>query len=348
MTTTVQKVIGVGGDYSTVQAWEDACPADLVTADQIWQGECKAQSFGTTGNTLTIAGTTTDATRYLHLTTWTAFASSFSDHASVQTNALRADVSLGALITSSSNYNEVVSVSVANTRISKLQITSTGASGGNFPLRMSAGDCFVNNCILEVGNAAGRAFYSDPASGTNTVTNTLHIQRAASAGAIAFVFGGYLGVNNTYVVPSDKTAATYGIDWSYPSATLKNCAVFGAAAVADVAPGGSYITCYTDVGSPPSGFTQVAYDTSTGSGFQNITDATRDYRIKSTSALKDTGTTDATNAPLDIAFTSRPQGSAYDVGCWELVQSLAPVLSAATVTSITATGASPRVTITFP
>ena len=38
MPTTTTKTIGSTGDYSTLQAWEDACPANLVTADEIWRG----------------------------------------------------------------------------------------------------------------------------------------------------------------------------------------------------------------------------------------------------------------------------------------------------------------------
>jgi hypothetical protein len=59
--------------------------------------------------------------------------------------------------------------------------------------------------------------------------------------------------------------------------------------------------------------TQATY----GSEFENVNDATRDFRLKSGASQINTGTTDATNAPTDIVGTARPQGGSYDVGVWE-------------------------------
>ena len=67
MPTTVVKSIGTTGrDYSTLQAWEDACPANLVSDDKIWKGECYNDSEFTSG--LHVSGITTDSTRYVWLT----------------------------------------------------------------------------------------------------------------------------------------------------------------------------------------------------------------------------------------------------------------------------------------
>ena len=84
--------------------------------------------------------------------------------------------------------------------------------------------------------------------------------------------------------------------------------------LAIVAGGGSVsaTTCYSDI-SGTSGVTQ----TTMSAAFENVNDATRDYRLKTGSALLDTGTTDASNTPNDIVGTARPVGSAYDVGAWE-------------------------------
>jgi hypothetical protein len=76
----------------------------------------------------------------------------------------------------------------------------------------------------------------------------------------------------------------------------------------------NHTTGYSDI-SGTTGVTQTTY----GDAFQNVNDATRDFRLKTGSALINNGTTDATNAPIDIAGTARPDGAAYDVGCWELV-----------------------------
>ena len=61
-----------------------------------------------------------------------------------------------------------------------------------------------------------------------------------------------------------------------------------------------------------AGVTQTTYS----SEFVDVNDATRDFRLVTGAAQKDTGTTDATNAAIDIAGTARPFGAAYDVGAW--------------------------------
>jgi hypothetical protein len=104
----------------------------------------------------------------------------------------------------------------------------------------------------------------------------------------------------------------------YGTRSFINCAFLGCSNLVDPTSGGTFnfTNCYTDDASPPSGCSTIALDTSTGSGFENITVGTHDLRIKSTSALKNSGT--STGAPsADIMGTSRPQGASYDVGVWE-------------------------------
>jgi hypothetical protein len=123
MPTTVTKIIGTGGDYTTIAAWLAACPANLVTADQIWQGKLKNQTFN---EAVVFSGITTDATRYIELTTDTG--ASFRDNASVRSNALRYNASNGAAITSSDASNTGVIRCSANMDIKLSSSTSTGAS----------------------------------------------------------------------------------------------------------------------------------------------------------------------------------------------------------------------------
>lgn len=67
MATIVTKTIGTTGrDYSTIAAWMAACPANLVTADQVWKGV--AYNDSTFNEQVDITGITTDATRYVWLT----------------------------------------------------------------------------------------------------------------------------------------------------------------------------------------------------------------------------------------------------------------------------------------
>ena len=313
MTTTTVKTIGTGGDYTTLQAWEDASPANLVTSDVVWQGQCLNQEFfSSSAALLTVSGTTTDATRYKELTTYTG--ASFVDNASVQTNALRYNASNGAGIRSTYAWAGPIGVSESYFRISKLQISATTAVGFN---GTGTTGLVIDKCIVENSGTTNEALKT---YGSGTIKNTLIVGR--STGVIALLSNGTSAYNCTFVRTGSSTSNI--LNGSYSTSTFKNCAFFGGATT--LAGGGTtktYTTCYTDTASPPSGCTTVTYDTSTGSGFENKTDATRDFRIKTGSALIDVGTTDTTNAANDIVGTSRPQGSAYDVGAWELVSGAA-------------------------
>ncbi len=316
MTTTTTKTIGTGGDYSTLALWIAACPANLVSGDVIYQGKCKNQLFSSASNLLSIAGITTDATRYIELTTDTG--ASFRDNASVQSNALQWNSSNGAAIECSAAYTVAIDIpagSNAYFKLSKLQIRT--ASAGNAAAAFTAqgtGTVTVDGCIFEGSSANSPPINID----TNAVvfTNNLVVNRKSGPSTIANFAGTSLtAVNNTFVVPSDLTAATNAIRLNYPASVLfQNCAFFGATNVVvnqlGSAPAGTTFTnCAGDDASPPSGVTNRAYNTTTGSGFQNITDSTRDYRIKSGSALLDVGLADTTNAPVDIAGTARPSGA---------------------------------------
>jgi hypothetical protein len=100
--------------------------------------------------------------------------------------------------------------------------------------------------------------------------------------------------------------------------TVQNCGLFAGDSTKAIKAGSAtfnFTTCYSDI-SGTAGVTQTTY----ANEFQNVNDATRDFRLVTGAAQKDTGTTDATNAAIDIAKTNRPSGAAYDVGAWELVQ----------------------------
>lgn len=323
MPTTVVKTIGSGSDYSTIQAWEDACPtSNLVTADQIWEGRCKNQTFS--GSTvLTVGGTTTSSSCYKHLTTDTG--ASFRDHGSASSNALRYNASNGAAISGSSPYAlYCIDASGENYfRISNLQVQTQSALRG---IRGVAGS-MVLNCIFE---AAGAQIVS----GIEYLANSLFVQRGNDT-SLATWTGDVAMYNCTWVVPSNFTAASNLLNFAYGGTrTARNCAFFGCSNLQSTLGGGglTFTTCFTDDPTPPSGCTAVAFDTSTGSGFETITDTGRDFRIKASSAMRDAGTTDSTNAATDIIGRARPQGSGYDVGCWEAVTSVSYSLTAASGT----------------
>ncbi len=144
MPTTITETIGSGGDFTTPALWEAALPANLVTADEIRVGEQLNEEFSGSGNQLTIAGQTTDATRYVVYTA--AAGASFADNANKLTNELRYNASNGAGIRGTSYYSTAVVVTTDYTRITRLQIHASGGAGvvghgtyGELPRNLPAG-----------------------------------------------------------------------------------------------------------------------------------------------------------------------------------------------------------------
>lgn len=297
-----------------------------TTTGVVWQGQCyNDTAFSGATTLLTVAGSTSSSTAYKELTTATG--QSFRDNASVQTNALRFNTSNGCSISLTGSYQAAIYCPENNFHISNLQVTGSTSNGSigyaGDATGIRADSCLFGGASNNINNSAfgsaglngtftNSVFESTLASGTN--------QNIIMARTATFV-------NCTLVVSSDKTTGTNGFFASYGTITIKNCAVFGVTNPLRVGTGSSYSTTTSYSNNSGTGFTVVAYDTSTGSGFQNITYATRDFRIKSGSAMLNVGTTDSTNAPIDIAGTARPQGAAYDIGCWELIVSAASVVA---------------------
>lgn len=322
MTTVVISILSTTGDghgrglpvYTSAQAWEDAAPADLVAADQIWRGECYNDGVFSSSSTgvVGIGGSTSDATRYKELTA--AAGNAFSDSATAQTNALRVNSAVGVTFRTT-GVGATIGLSENYARISRLQVAMEGSHGRPAVDNYGGGPtgCIISGCILESTKSSAYSSY-----GRNMIVNSLIITRVA-ASSIAEMWSSTAAYNCTFVVPSDLTKASAAIYGSYGTITCKNCAFFGCSSVKSGAGAASFASCITEVASPPAGCTTLTYDTSAGSGFLGIADSTRDFRIGATSALINAGVTDSVNAGFDIVGTARPQGAAYDVGCWEYV-----------------------------
>jgi hypothetical protein len=378
MVTTVISKVGIAGgptrDYSSLQAWEDASPANLVTADQIWKAECYNDGgpLTATGNCLQMGGQTTDATRYLWLTT--AAGQSFRDNASVQTNPLRYDATKGVGITHTSPIRQwTVACNTAYTLIENVQILAAPDSYyGSTPLFLdqvydgSGHDITVKNCIIEQDPTVGSAgrgsnaplAIADTPADNITLINCVIVQRSASVNNSSPGISGFASGQafNCIVIATQFHAvsgsAFSGRRYNGGNANLTNCAAFGFPSVQN-GTGGTHTNCMSDTATnAPTGWTTGK---TFANQFQNIADATRDFRLKSGADLIDAGAT-SSNASPDIAGTTRPSGTAYDIGPWEFVSggggTLTGVGSAAGISTMTAEGTwlidrpGPRVIVT--
>lgn len=326
MPTTVTSTIGSASrDYSTLQSWEDACPANLVTDDKIWKGTCYNDSeFTGAATLLTISGQTVDATRYVWLTTATG--QSFRDNASVQTNALRYNQANGVgILSNNTTRTAVISISTQYTVIEKLQVKTT-ASGyaGSWPVTVGAANVTLKNCIFEDTDTAynGYVVSAGQQSGFLMVNCLVkgHAQsnNGAANGVSDFKFGEI--VNCTIVLTGTISSGNGLTGGSYDSGmgTVTNGAVFGFTGFRSGTLG-TFVTCMTDLASAPTG---VTTSKTYANQFQNISHGTHDFRVKAGADLIDAGTTDSRASP-DIAGTTRPSGSSYDIGAWEYVAAAA-------------------------
>lgn len=351
MTTTVVKTIGATGDYSTLQAWEDACPANLVTVDQIWQGQCQNQEFSGASAMLTIGGMVTDTTRYVELTT--VAGASFADHANKLTNALRYNAANGAAIKTTGAWGITLTVTGAiNVKISKLQIAQTkSGSGATVTVQLGSTSVVeIDRCIIEGYNGASPGVLG--AAGSHKIKNSLVVQLATSGVAKVAVLGQGAAAYNS-IFASIGAVATAGLTGNYGTTTLQNCYVGGCTAVTSGSTTWAITTSHTSVSGPPSGWSATApLSTAT---FQNVTSGTHDFRTLTGSALIDAGTTDAANAPTDIVGTTR--SGSWDVGVWEFASAggadatapAANVTGTSTISAPDATGGSGTTgSFTFP
>ena len=278
----------------------------------IWRGELYNDTeFTVNGTVLVVSGSTTDATSYKELTTGSG--QSFVDNVNAQTNALHYNVANGVGLRTTNGYSGCTSIQENFTRVGKIQFSAAKNAAMDVPTSGISG-VDINQIIVETTSTAANSARVR----AGKIRNSLIVNRANTGDGLSFdyVTSGQ-AINVTVVRPSDKTKAGAAFTAASAGATLKNCAAFGFTNEVNNSSRFTATTCYTDKVTPMTGFTTIAYDTTTGSGFQNITDATYDYRIKSSSGLIGVATADSTNAAFDIVGTSRPQGGAYDVGCWE-------------------------------
>jgi hypothetical protein len=326
---TVLATIGTNGrNYSTLAAWAASIPATLADA---YVGQCYNDSefASSSGTLLTLSGHTTSATNTITLTTGPG--QSFADNANRQTNALTYNRANGVGISGSAAYNPVISIADANVILSKLQIRAA-VDKSSVLYTQGAINFLFDGCIID-GAGSGSGYGPVLGNGSGSARNCLFVLRQNTTYGIINAAGGYLYFYNcTFVVPSDFGANAIGINSNYQSGIIENCAFFGLKYVTFGSTAFTLTTCMTDVAAPPAGCTTVAY----ANQFVNNTNAAGDWRLKSGATMIDAGTTDTADIPaaIDIVGTTRPQGGAWDIGCWEFVQSTARALAARGATAL--------------
>jgi hypothetical protein len=313
---TITNTIGTNSrEYSTIQAWVDAVPNDVVASGNIYIGECYNDSEFT--GTVDFSGFTTGSSNTITLKC--AAGQSFRDHGSVQTNGLRYNQSNGVGISVATGYTNIISIASNYITLDGLQVRSTATLGQSGAVTISGIVDFVvyQNSIFENSSGFTIRNYSNSGSPTASyVRNCLVVNKHATSEGLQAQNG--IGVYYcTIVRPSNITPGGTGITTTYADPTVTNTAIFGFTTLESGGLTGNNNCSDLAIGFGTSNQASKTYANqfvqSDASG------GVHDFKIKTGSDCVDTGATDSTNGANDIATTARPSGSAYDIGCWELV-----------------------------
>jgi len=333
MPTTIVKTVGTASrNYSTMQAWEDASPVNLVTVDQIWKGECYNDSEFS--GKLICGGVTSDATRYPWLTT-AAGESAYDDSA----NPLVYNQSKGVGVHRNwtNDASDQFSFGINYMRTEKIQWKLTNTQGGYYPTTaMSVGTYNVfKDGLIEANVRSGsdnsyviqlNGYYGD---NDPTLNNVLIVLTADSAtdNSCSGVFSnaGFL-YNVGVVVPTGLTNPSTGTHYSsgyYQSSTIiKSCYSFNSGGIAfdtGTWQAGSDYNASDDTSSPGANSSDSLIFAS-----QFVSTTNTDWKLKSGSGLEAAGNTDS-GYPNDIFGNARAANTGGDVGPHEFVVAVSGV-----------------------
>lgn len=342
---TITNSIGTGGrDYSTIQAWEDALPANLVTDGNSYVGECYNDSEFAPAGKITIGGQTTDSTHTITLKC--AAGHSFYDHANKLTNALRYNQSNGVGVLLPDVFSGVgMEITSQYVTVDGIQFRSIYSSyvSGSAMLMVSASNCNVINCIGAFSPAGGNLVAIFGTSGNSNFVNCLVYGTGARSVSGFNSYAGGAVVNCTAAYLGADTASTsYGIFRDYGTPLIQNVAGFGFRFFAKDTTGasgsGNNATNLAAGNTPGS---SNVNGLTTADQFQSITISSEDFRVKSGSGLVAGVRAQSYTADLDIVKSARST-SVPTIGAWEFAAAGGTTISPG-VASLTITGYAPTI-----
>ncbi len=305
MTTT--STIGTSSrNYSTIAAWHAA----FTTGG--WIGECYNDTEF--NEVVSIAGSSAANYEILRAATGQ---SAFDTN----TNPLKYDQTRGVAVKNPTNYAITITL---GSYITIQGIQFKNDAGGNQQVLYITGsttNTIVSRCLFFNGMAS--TVFANKSDGGSTgalITNSVFITYKGTNFYINYATG-TSWANCTFVAPSDKANASVGITLANQSPSIKNCAVFGHTGFSfgGTPSGSNNGTDAASIGFGSSNQTSLTY----ANTFNGTTSSAMDYTLKAGSGLLNVGNTDTTDIPAanDIFGTSRPQGSAWDIGAHEKIVS---------------------------
>lgn len=307
-----------GRDYSTLQAWEDAIPADVVASGNSYVGECYNDSEFSAG--VVISAHNTDATHTITLTAATG--QSFQDHPNVRSNALVYDQSKGVGILVTASYSSGVDALGLThyLTVTRLQIKTTHAK--SFPLVSDSlnDNLVVKDCILQ-----GNSETANVVDLFGELINCLVIQDHATGDGI-WMRQNHNVLGCTIVRTTNNSPAGTGvIARNYADITLRSTAIFGFTNPTGVAGTGAFDALCSnnasDGASLPGASNQINVPFSNVTPFSDADNTGTDLKAIVGTALVNNGIRDSGLAPDDI--TGEARDTTPTIGVWELIELIA-------------------------
>ena len=319
MVTDVIKKIGTDGgpsrDYSTLQTWENAIPADLrngTGTNEQWIGEVYDDGLlSTSGINLDVNGHQTNTTHRIILRP--AAGEGFADKA---TRIDYMGTGFGASCRNTGTYIDgTIRVNDSWVNIEGMQVQYSASSGG-FVARCTNNDVFFKECVLEtLANQTGRVIGSDANSRIHYWNCLINTDDSATITSSQIDNVGSF-INNTVVKPSGRTGSGTGCDVGFRECDIINCVVanISNAFKTDAGYTGNYNAMEqsgTDLpGSSGPGGGMVPADM--------WVSQSNNFKIKAGSALIKAGNRQS-EALTDIFGTPRAAGLDASVGCHEFI-----------------------------
>lgn len=318
-------------NYSTIAAWITAI-SPVPTGGQT--GQCYNDSEFLITSTIDFSGLTTTAINDVVLTTATG-QSAFDTN----TNGIGYNQSNGVGIRSTTSYF-IMLKPINYLTISKIQFSNQGSGNDNrcvdgSTVSTSTGGFQVSQCLLEVTTANGSGCWPLGILGGGSAFNTFLICGGTTSTGVRaqyFSSGAVVLANVIIARTSNNTATGTAIVTSGAGApVLINTGIFNFSSISSgtTPTGSNNATDLSSMGFGTSNQVSLPY----ANQFVTTTLSSRNFRTKTGANLIDNGATDTTDIPaaIDIFGTSRPQGSAWDIGAHELITSAPVTLFSATL-----------------
>lgn len=327
------KTIGATGrDYATLALWAAYVNALSLSAAEV--GEMYDDAEFTSATKITIGGWSGGSASNT-VTLKAATGQGFDG------DPLRYG-SPGARLSSSTAYDNPIDLTTQHTFVQGIQFKFTSGFSGGF--RKSFPNQTLRKCIVQ--GIGTQLVYEQSTTTTGVVENCL-ILNTGTAGHGYSADGGSGTLTSCTIVASGSHASGTGVRGVYTQILARNNVVVGFttdfSGTANASSSNNATSKASFGGTNYGGSGQTSAVGSTE--FESVTSGSEDYRLKSTSAkCKDNGAT--VGAAEDIIGTARPQGAAYDIGCWELVVaasvSIEVPAGALTLTGVVPTVLTPR------